>query len=411
MERSVDHVHNSRGGEVSVFFRQTWLIGTLCIVGACGVAPQDAPSESTAAPAATPRDVTMSREQIQHAGIRWHPAEASTTADVVEVPGQLAPDEDRTVHLSAPARGRVVTVHVRIGDRVSRGQPLVSLQSEQAVSARAEYTKAVAELTAQQVATQYARTALERAERLLTLKAVSRQDVERARVEAESEEAMRTQAQADVERARSTLEQLSVHSETGEMVLRASLTGVVLSREVVPGSVVDAGVPLLTVTDPTTLWLDIAATERVAPVLRPGRRVRFTVPELAPQVFEATIENIGGALDPATRTLHVHGVVRNTSRTLRPAMFATVTLSLGEPRAGVAIPEAAIQLLDERPVVFVARPDEQGGARFERRDVEVGAKTGDLVQIVRGLIAGDVVVTDGAFAVKSEFARSSMSGG
>lgn len=391
--------------------RAAWLIGMLWVVGGCGLTPQDSASESTETPVAIPGDVTMSREQILHAGVRWQPAQATTTTEVTDVPGQLAPDEDRTAHLSAPARGRVATLHVRIGDRVVRGQPLVILHSEQAAAARAEYAKAVAELNAHQVAAQYARTALERAERLLALKAVSRQDAERARVEAESEESMRAQAQAEVERARATLEQLGVNSETGEMVLRAPISAVVLSRDVVPGSVVDAGATLLTITDPATLWLDIAATERIAPALRPGSRVRFTVPELTPAVFEATVENIGGALDPATRTLHVHAVVRNTSGALRPAMFATVTVSIGEPRMGVAVPEAAIQLLDERPVVFIAQPDEQGGARFERRDVEVGGKTGDSVHILRGLTAGDVVVTDGAFAVKSEFARSRMSAG
>jgi cobalt-zinc-cadmium efflux system membrane fusion protein len=89
-------------------------------------------------------------------------------------------------------------------------------------------------------------------------------------------------------------------------------------------------------------------------------------------------------------------------------MFATVTLTVGQPRTGVMIPDSALQLLDERPVVFVAQTNGTGGARFERRDVEVGARTGAEIQIVRGLSAGDVVVTEGAFAVKSEFARSKM---
>jgi multidrug efflux pump subunit AcrA (membrane-fusion protein) len=65
-------------------------------------------------------------------------------------------------------------------------------------------------------------------------------------------------------------------------------------------------------------------------------------------------------------------------------------------------------MLDERPVAFVAQTNGTDGARFERRDVEVGARTGNEVQIVRGLSPGDVVVTNGAFAVKSEFARSKM---
>jgi multidrug efflux pump subunit AcrA (membrane-fusion protein) len=146
----------------------------------------------------------------------------------------------------------------------------------------------------------------------------------------------------------------------------------------------------------------------VAPILRRGSQVRFTVAELLPQTFDATIENVGGALDPATRTLPVHGMVRNATGVLRPAMFATVALTVGEPRTGVVIPDGALQMLDERPVAFVAQTNGTDGARFERRDVEVGARTGDEVQIVRGLSPGDVVVTNGAFAVKSEFARSKM---
>jgi cobalt-zinc-cadmium efflux system membrane fusion protein len=216
------------------------------------------------------------------------------------------------------------------------------------------------------------------------------------------------QAEAEVKRARDTLVHLGVSEETGEMLVRTPIAGIVLSRDGVPGSVVEAGSALITVTDPTTLWLEIAATERVAPILRRGSQVRFTVAELLPQTFDATIENVGGALDPATRTLPVHGMVRNATGVLRPAMFATVALTVGQPRTGVVIPDGALQMLDERPVAFVAQTNGTDGARFERRDVEVGARTGNEVQIVRGLSPGDVVVTNGAFAVKSEFARSKM---
>jgi cobalt-zinc-cadmium efflux system membrane fusion protein len=353
---------------------------------------------------APPQDVVMSRDQVAHARIRWSAVAASTATDIVEVPGQLAPNEDRTARLGSPARARVVTVHVKVGDRVGLNQRLVTLASEQAATARAEHAKAVAELSAHRVSERYARTALGRAERLLTLKAMSRQDVEKARVEQEVAESRRAQAEAEVERARATLAQLGV-SETGEMVVRAPLAGIVLTREVVPGSVVDAGEPLLMITDPSTLWLEIAATERVAPALRSGGVVTFTVPELAPRQFEATLGNIGGALDPATRTLPVHAAVINDSGALRPAMFATVLLPVGDVRSGVSAPDGALQLLDQRPVVFVAIPNGEGGARFERRDVEVGARGHGEVQIVLGLRPGEIVVVDGAFAVKAAFAR------
>jgi cobalt-zinc-cadmium efflux system membrane fusion protein len=384
-----------------------WLIVMSCTVGACSDATPD-PVEPASSPAAglPPRALTMTRAEIEHAGIRWAQVSATTAADVVEVPGQLAPNEDQTARVSAPARARVMEVHVRMGDRVTRGQPLATLQSEQAIAARAEQVKAEADLNARRIAAQYADAALKRAERLLELKAASQQDVERARVEQEAAGAMRAQAQADVERARATLVQLGIDRESGDMILRAPLAGVVLSRDVVPGSIVEAGVALVTVTDPSTLWLDISATERLAPELRRGRRVTFSVAELPSTTFAAVVEDVGGALDAETRTLPVHALVRNPTGVLRPAMFATVSLTVGEPRTGVALPDIAIQLLEERPVVFLARPDDRGGARFERRDVEVGATMNGQVHVVRGLTAGDVIVTDGAFAVKAEFARS-----
>jgi cobalt-zinc-cadmium efflux system membrane fusion protein len=394
--------------------KSAWPGILLVLAAACGSQASDAPVSAPApAPGApvTGREITMTRDQIQHAGVHWEAVRAVSTAEVVELPGQLAPNEDRTARLGAPARARVVAVHVRIGDRVTAGQPLVTLQSEQGAAARAEHAKAVAELQARQAAAAYAATALGRAERLLELKAASRQDVERARVEKNQADAAVTQGEADVERTRTALEQLGVDVRTSDLILRASLPGIVLSRDVVPGTVVEAGTALLMVTDPATLWLDIAATERVAPALKRGSRVRFSVSQLGPSTFEAVVEDVGGALDPATRTLPVHAVVQNATGALRPAMFATVTLTLGEPRPGVAVPEDAVQLLDERPVVFVARPDPTGGARFERRDVEVGARTDNQIHVVGGLAPGDVVVTGGAFAVKSEFARSRMPAG
>jgi cobalt-zinc-cadmium efflux system membrane fusion protein len=137
--------------------------------------------------------------------------------------------------------------------------------------------------------------------------------------------------------------------------------------------------------------------------------VTFLVPAFPGQLFEAKVQNVGGALDPDTRTLPLRALVVNADGRLRPEMFATVQVEQGAARSGVAVPEAAVQLLDERPVVFVARPQAAaGGATFERRDVEIGAKQAGTTQIVRGLNAGDIVVTDGAFAVKSQFSRSKL---
>jgi cobalt-zinc-cadmium efflux system membrane fusion protein len=85
-----------------------------------------------------------------------------------------------------------------------------------------------------------------------------------------------------------------------------------------------------------------------------------------------------------------------------------VAVEVSPPTPGVRVPDAAVQLLDERPVIFVARPGAAGAVIFERRDVVLGAKADGRTQIVKGVAPGDLVVREGAFAVKSEFARSKM---
>ena len=381
----------------------------LAVLG-CGTSKSDT-AEAKSAPPPSAAELSFTAQQVEHGGVRWAPVEASTMAATAELPGKLAANEDRTARMSAPAQGRVVTVHVQFGDRVVRDQPLVTLQSQEASAARADFAKASAELGSRRAAANFAHANAERAERLLAAKAIARQGVERARADDELARAALEQAQAEVDRARATLTQLGVNSASGAMVLSSPLDGIVLAREAVPGSVVDAGTPLVTVSDVTTLWLEVAATDRIAAGLAPGTRARFVVPAFPGDTFEARVQSVGGALDPATRTLPVRALVPNGARKLRPEMFASVLLEGGAPRLGVAVPDSAIQLLDERPVVFVAVPDGKGGARFERREVEIGAKMAGRTQIVRGLRAGDLVVVNGAFAVKSEFSRSKMAEG
>jgi cobalt-zinc-cadmium efflux system membrane fusion protein len=380
---------------------------SLGFAGCQGAGEKGEPEKKAEAASPAARAVRFTTEEIQHGGVKWSPVEEMTVAPSVEVPGQLQPDENRTVRISAPAQGRLLTVRVNVGDRVPRGQVLATIQSKVASSARADYAKAVAELNSRQTAATYARLSRERADRLLEMKAGSRQDVERARTDHEVAQAAVLQAQAEVERAKEELGHLNVDAR-GEIVLRSTIAGLVLTRDAVPGSVVEPGAPLLTITDPSTLWLQIAATEAVASALRPAALIRFSVPAFPDESFDARVQNIGGALDPETRTLPVRAIVSNAGGRLRPEMFATVLLEQGTARKGVAVPDTAVQLLDERPVVFVARADNAGGATFERRDVEIGAKQNGKTQIVRGLSPGEAVVTDGAFAVKSQFSRSKL---
>ena len=354
-----------------------------------------------------PASISFSASQIQHGGIRWGPVAMGAASGMGIVPGEVTPNEDRTMRLGAPVRGRVVSVAVRPGDRVGAGQTLVTLQSPEAGMAQSDVSKAAAEVTSRQAEVQYAMSARARAERLLALKAIPRQDFERAVTDDQHARAALTQAQAELRRARGTAQQLGAAGASGTIEIRAPAAGVVLSRSALPGAVVEAGTLLVIVTDPASLWLTINAPEQMAGLFQRNGRLRFTVPAFPADTFSARIEAVGAGLEADTRTLSVRAIVATSGR-LKPQMLANVVVEGVSTTSAAFVPEDAVQVMQGKAYVFLVRPDGKGGARFEPREVVVGSRAGGRVAVLRGLAPGDVVVTMGAFAVKAELQKGSM---
>lgn len=358
--------------------------------------------------------VTFTSVQVRNGGVRWQPVVMATAQATAIVPGVLAPNEDRTARLGSPAGGRVLTVRVSPGDRVTRGQVLVTIASPEAGIAQADLSKATAAVTAARAQATYATAARERAERLLALKAIARQEHDRAIADDAQAQAMLAQANAELRRARSTAAQLGGDATvTGDIAVRSPLAGIVLSRTATPGTVVERGAPLVVVTDPSNLWLTVDAPESMSGVFRRGGTMRFAVPAFGGESFSARIDAVGAGLDADTRTLPVRAVVANaaassTNGRLKAGMLASVTVAGGASASAVLLPEDAIQLLDGRTVVFIAVPDGPNGTKFTTRVVETGVRTGGQVAVTRGLAAGDVVVVAGAFRVKSQLQNGSM---
>ena len=364
--------------------------------------------DSNSAKGKLPPTVIMTAAQIEHGGVKWGPVSLGATSQVATVPGEITPNEDRTARLGAPARGRIVSVAVRPGDSVREGQVLVTMQSPDAGMAQSDVAKAAAEVTSRRAEAQYAASARARAERLLALKAIPRQDYDRAVSDDERAKAALAQAEAEATRARATSGQLSADANSnGEIVLRAPHSGVVLARTAVPGTVVEAGAPLVIVTDPASLWLAINAPEALSTVFHRGDRVRFVVTALPADTFSARVAGVGAGLELETRTLSVRADVDRDVR-LKPQMLATVLVGGARNGQQPMVPDEAVQLLQGKPFVFLARAKEKGDTEFERREVVPGARANGTVVIQRGVAAGDVIVIGGAFAVKTAFEKSIM---
>ena len=136
--------------------------------------------------------------------------------------------------------------------------------------------------------------------------------------------------------------------------------------------------------------------------------MRFAVAPFPSDTFVARVQSVSAAYDPTTRSLPVRGVVSNTKGRFRPEMYARVWVEDAVGSAAITVPDSAIQRLDGKPVVFLAEPDGKGGARFVKREVQVGGTAGGRTSIIAGLTHADRVVVSGAYAVKAQMAKAKM---
>jgi cobalt-zinc-cadmium efflux system membrane fusion protein len=179
--------------------------------------------------------------------------------------------------------------------------------------------------------------------------------------------------------------------------IASPLAGVLVRADAAPGDVVDASTELFAVADISRVYVQAHVFEKDLGKVRQGQAATVTVDAYPDQRFAGTVAVIGGTVDPRTRTVPVRAEVANADARLKLDMFARVDLATDATQPGLAVRREAVQTLEGRQVVFV----KSGDTDFMVREVDTGRLSGPLVEITRGLTAGDVVVTAGAFKLKS----------
>jgi cobalt-zinc-cadmium efflux system membrane fusion protein len=382
---------------------------------ACGGAPDPAPppEEASAAPAAAdlPSVVNLSPEAVQRAGIATAKVQVTDAPNLLVLPGQVALNEDGTVTAASFVEGIVTECCTPVGSYVRAGSVLAELHSHRTHELLGEYRKAQAVLKARQSEQTYAGQAAQRARRLLELKAGSEREVQQTASALAVAETSVLSAQADVDSALSHFEYLGV--ETGELrrgevpdhlliVVKSPIDGVVVERTVAQGDVVSPSDPLYRISDLTQVWVIARASEQQLQSVVPGMIAGFRVRAFADKVFAGRVLRISDELDIDTKTVQVVVSVANPGRSLKTGMYGDVELRSSVKKQVIAIPEAAVQLVDAQETVFVA----DGPGVYRPRAVTVGRGIGSAEEILDGLEPEETIVVEGAFALKSELLKS-----
>ena len=315
-----------------------------------------------------------------------------------EFPATVQANQNELAEVTTLIRGRVVKVHVDVGQDVKKGALLAMLHSVDLGVAEGDYLKAGARL-------HEAELAHLRANDLYENKAISLAELQRR------EAAMKT-ARAELREANNRLQLLGVPSAEidrldreltikADMPLRAPFDGRVITRNITRGEVVETERKLFTVADLTNVWVIGNVPEKDVQFIRKDQEVKVVVAAYPHAIFSGTITYVGDVLDSATRTMSLRVTVPNPERLLKPEMFAIVSVFATSSPDTLSVPLVAVQDGPVGKMVFVQR---EVGA-FEARAVTLGNEEGDVVRVLEGVKAGEQVVTKGSFALKSEMER------
>jgi len=181
--------------------------------------------------------------------------------------------------------------------------------------------------------------------------------------------------------------------------LKAALAGTIIDRQTTLGEYVSEQKPAFVIADLSTVWVDFSVYRRDLGRVRVGDQILIDPADGGPKI-EANISYVSPVGSSETQSALARTVVPNGDKRLRPGLFATGRLTLSAKKVAVAVKSSALQSLENRTVVFV-----RDGEKFEARDVEIGERDPDFVEVTFGVLEGDLYAAKNSFIVKAELAK------
>lgn len=289
---------------------------------------------------------------------------------------------------------RIAKRHVRIGDWVKKGQPLVTLQSEEVGNAKSEFYKTNADF-------ELAKINFERAERLFDRGVGAKKDFISSEAEMKIAEANLTAAEKKLHVLGFNEAQVKAIAEMHQInpviTLYAPINGKVIKDNAVIGAMIDQATEIMILLDPRMVCIDAEIYEQDIAKIRMNQEIELQVPAYPGELFAGKVCFISDVLNSETRTITVRSEIPNGDLKLKPGMFADIRVQINHQPRVLVVPHEAVLEDYGNKIVFIA---EDG--KFTPKIIETGTKQNGDLEIIAGLKEGDLVVTKGNFQLKSK---------
>ena len=271
--------------------------------------------------------------------------------------------------------GTITKIGFTSGARVNQGDLLVQL----------DVSVELAQLASAEASADLARISLKRAQELRTNETNSK-------AELDVSEAQARQTVANVEAIRATIAKKTV---------RAPFAGRVGIRQVNLGQFIKSGTSIVPLQAMDPLYVNFSLPQQEVPGLTVGQTIQIRVDAYPGQIFEGAISALNAKIEEATRNLQVQATLRNSEEKLRAGMFATVDVLLPQKDSFVTLPQTVVVYNPYGNAVYVVEKAPDGELVSRQRFVQIGDTRGDQVAILKGVKAGEEIVTSGQLKLRN----------
>lgn len=337
--------------------------------------------------------VEMPDEMLKSIGVELLTAGSAIIKPKLRLPGEIIFNEHNIVRVVPRASGMVTTVYGHHGQQVKKGEVLAVVESPMLADLRSQFLATQRRLA-------LARTVYEREKQLWEEKISAKQDYLAAQL-ALNEAEIASMLASEKLRALGVRPETSLQAkDLTRYEIRAPISGIIIAKAIALGDALKEDKEIYTIADVSTLWTAVTVYPKDLNVVRIGQKV--VVKATASDVeSEGVVTYISTLIGGQTRTATARVELDNKRGYWRPGMFINAELVAEEIEVPIAVSVAAIQTMRDWSVVFG-----RYGQYFEVRPLELGRSDGAMVEVLKGLTAGEQYAAGNSFAIKADMDKS-----
>ena len=330
-------------------------------------------ADEEAAPA---NQVRISTEKVQKLGVRTEAAQLRVLDRLVRASGRIEPDERRVYAIAPKFEGYVERLFVNVtGQAVSKGQALFEVYSPELVSAQREYAIAVQGVSSLNDAGGQAQAGMQQLADA-SLARLRNWDISEAQIKALADSGATTRT----------------------LTFRSPVSGIVMEKKALQGMRFMPGEALYQIADLSGVWVIADVFEQDIGLVKNGAKAAVKINAYPDKSFSGRVTYVSPTLTAATRTVPVRVELANPGGLLKPGMFAQVELPVGARGKVITVPVSAVIDSGTRQIVLI----EKAAGRYEPRQVKLGARSDDYIEVLDGVEDGEPVVVAANFLIDAE---------